>query len=162
MKSKSIFTLLSLIIIQGLFAQSKNNQSYFQSKQRVIIDSLEYELLRNQLKFNSLIHLSSGELFQNKVTEEENDFYYSNYRVEIYLSEIYKSLYITKIDHFGEGGLRISSSHEVDLEKIDNVNSETTSSLKFIRRIDFDAFEVCLIDKSFIFKIISPNEVIIL
>ncbi|MDQ3291014.1 MAG: hypothetical protein M3Q05_06955 [Bacteroidota bacterium] len=123
-----------------------------------VTDSLKTELQRQEIKFRSLEEASTGEFIENK-TDKENKFYGFNYRIEIYISEIYKFLYLTKVDFFGEGSSRISSTYKIDLEKELNISSEETNDLHFVKWTSPSEFEIQVNNKTYTIKVISFQKV---
>lgn len=123
------------------------------------LDSIESEFENYKTRFKALEFLSSGEF---KYTEnEESDVYGENYRVEIYLSEIYKSVYISHIQYYGEGMQRISFRTKLDFEKMTGIRSEQTNGLEFKKWNNFKHFELKLGEQIYGIEIIKPNEFII-
>ena len=123
------------------------------------LDSIKTELENYKTRFKTLEYLSSGEF---KYTEnEESDVYGENYRVEIYLSEIYKSVYISHIEYYGEGMQRISLRTKFDFEKMTGITSEQTNGLEFKKWNNFKHFEIKLGEQIYGIEIIKPNEFII-
>ncbi|MAB49659.1 MAG: hypothetical protein CMC05_13620 [Flavobacteriaceae bacterium] len=123
------------------------------------LDSIKTELENYKTRFKTLEYLSSGEF---KYTEnEESDVYGENYRVEIYLSEIYKSVYISHIEYYGEGMQRISLRTKLDFEKMTGITSEQTNGLEFKKWNNFKHFEIKLGEQIYGIEIIKPNEFII-
>lgn len=123
------------------------------------LDSIKAKLRDSQTRFNSLEYLSTGEF---RYTEnKESEVYGENYRVEIYLSEIYKSVYITHIKHYGEGKQRISLRTKLNFEKMTGVTSEQTNDLKFNRWSNYNHFELKLGNQIYGIEIVKPDEFII-
>ena len=123
------------------------------------LDSIKTELENYKTRFKTLEYLSSGEF---KYTEnEESDVYGENYRVEIYLSEIYKSVYISHIEYYGEGMQRISLRTKLDFEKMTGITSEQTNGLEFKKWNNFKHFEIKSGEQIYGIEIIKPNEFII-
>lgn len=104
------------------------------------LDTIRTQLFDYQNRFDKLEYLSTGE-FKN-IESKDSDVYGENYRVEIYLNEIYKSIYITRIEYFGEGGKRITSRKRIDFEKMTGTTEEQTSDLEFLKWINDDEFEI--------------------
>ena len=78
------------------------------------------------------------------MASKKNDIYGENYRVEIYLSEIYKSVYVSHIEYYGEGMQRISKSTRIDFEKMSGItNEQTNNSMKLLYIITI-CFNPCL------------------
>lgn len=123
------------------------------------LDSIKSELENYKTRFKTLEHLSSGEF---KYTENEESYVYGeNYRVEIYLSEIYKSVFISHIEYYGEGMQRISLRTKLDFEKMTGITSEQTNGLEFKKWNNFKHFELKLGEQIYGIEIIKPNEFII-
>jgi hypothetical protein len=123
------------------------------------LDAIKSELEDYKIRLKSLEHLSSGEF---RYTEnEESEVYGENYRVEIYLSEIYKSVYINHIEYYGEGMQRISLRTRLDFEQITGITEEQTSNLEFKKWNDFKHFELKLGEQLYGIEIIKPNKFII-
>jgi len=123
------------------------------------LDSIKVELRDYQTRFKSLEYLSSGEF---KYTEnEESEIYGENYRVEIYLNEIYKSIYISHIEYYGEGMQRVSLRTRLNLEKMTGITSEQTSDLEFNKWNTYKHFELKLGDQIYGIEIIKPDKFII-
>ncbi|PSR55394.1 hypothetical protein AHMF7605_18730 [Adhaeribacter arboris] len=121
-------------------------------------DSLKTELQRWKREFNSLIEASSGE-FTDTEAKDDNEAYGFTYRIEIYLSEIYKSLYLTKVESYGEGSQRIGSTFKINLEKELNISPEETNDLKFIKWNSPAEFKISVNKKTSIIQIINPQKV---
>ena len=123
------------------------------------ISSFENEV--NDLKnlFKTVETISSGE-FQY-VENGENEVYGENYRVEVYLNEIYKTVYISHIEYFGEGMQKISSRKKLDFEKLTGINEEMTSKLEFLKWNNSKHFELKLAEQVYGVKIIDHNKFII-
>ena len=123
------------------------------------LDSIKAELRDYQTRFKSLEHLASGEF---KYTEnEESEVYGENYKVEIYSNEIYKSIYITHIEYYGEGMQRVSLRTKLDFEKMTGITSEQTNDLDFNKWNNYKHFELKLGDQIYGIEIIKPDEFII-
>lgn len=157
MKTHTLLILLCSILTLQACAQSPKSTTETK-RLEAKIDSLEYVVLRKDVHFRALEHLSSGD-FQRVTAETEDDIYGYNYRVEIYLSEIYKSLYITKIGYWGEGIQRIEYTFEADIENLLGINSEQTNSLEFVHWISPDVFEIKTTEGVFILEILDSKEV---
>ncbi len=120
------------------------------------LDSIKSELENYKTRFKALEFLSTGEF---KYTEnEESDIYGENYRVEIYLSEIYKSVYVSHIEYYGEGMQRISLRTKLDFEKMTGITSEQTNGLEFKKWNNFKHFELKLGEQIYGIEINKPNE----
>lgn len=145
---------LSLLFGLQACAQTSKEIERLESK----IDSLEYIILRKDVKFRALEYLSAGE-FQRVEAETEDDIYGYNYRVEIYLSEIYKSLYVTKIGYWGEGIQRVEYTFEADIENVLGINAEQTNSLEFVHWIRSDVFEIKTSKGVYILEILDSRKV---
>jgi len=123
------------------------------------IDSIKSELENYKTKFITLEYLSSGEF---RYTEnEENDIYGENYRVEIYLSEIYKTVFISHVEHYGEGIQRINLRTKIDFEKMTGINAEQMSGLVFKKWNSFNEFELKLGEQIYGIEIVKPDEFVI-
>ena len=148
--NRLIILLTFLILIQTSCNQRSNTDTLTKN-----LDSLKTELnqckakndsLVNALQdmdnnFESLEQLSSGE-FRYVDSNSTVDYYGYNYRVEIYLSEIYKSMYLTKVEYYDEGSQRLSPSFKVDIMNTLHINDEQTNSLRFIGWKTPDKFEI--------------------
>ena len=105
------------------------------------------------IRFKSLIQLVTGGI---RYTDNKNsDIYGENYRVEIYQSEIYRSLYITRIEYYGEGQQRISSRTRLDFENMTRKTEEQTSTMEFVKWIDFDEFQIKLNENKYHVEIVD-------
>lgn len=152
--------LLELNDLNTVLSYLNDSLSNFTENSQSIIDSLNYALKRKEIHFNSIVQLSTGE-FQRIETEDEDGTYGFNYRIEVYLSEIYKSIYLTRIEYFGEGMQRISSSHQINIEDELGISSEQTSSLNFLRWNSLTQFQISIADSIYNLQIIEPFRVII-
>ena len=151
-----------LFLLGSLFAIEVSAQSNEIDRLQSKIDSLEYVILRQNVMFKGLVQLSSSDYRNLDVdwkTLGDYDIYGFNYRIEIYLSEIYRSLYITKIGYWGEGVQRIEYTFEVDIESLLGINSEETSSLKFLRWISQNEFEIKTTKGTVILEILDTQKV---
>ena len=122
-------------------------------------DSIKSELEDYKARLKSLDHLSSGEF--RYIENEKSEIYGENYRVEIYLREIYKSVYINHIEYYGEGMQRISLRTRLDFEKITGITEEQTSNLEFKKWNNFKHFELKLGEQVYGIEIMKPDEFII-
>jgi|GEM_PF-2599952 len=155
--------LLSLILSSEANAQQSSSSEIKRLESR--IDSLEFENMRQNVRFRSLVQLSSGEFRRLDVdwqAMDDDDDYGYNYRVEIYLSEIYKSLYVSKIAYWGEGIQRIASTIEVDIETLLGLSSEGTNSLEFLDWTNHNEFRVKSMNGISRLQIIDSNQVILI
>ena len=134
---------------------SKSQNNYLNSK----LDSINAELKKYKTLFKTIEFLSSGEF--RYIENEKNDIYGENYRVEIYLSEIYKSVYVSHIEYYGEGMQRISKSTRIDFEKMSGITNEQTNNLEFNKWNNFNHFELRLGEQIYGVEIKKPNEFII-
>ena len=91
----------------------------------------------------------------------ESDVYGENYRVEIYLYDIYKSVYISHVEYYGEGLKRISSRTKLDFEKMTGISGERTNSLEFNKWNDFNRFELKVGEQIYVVDINNPDEFIL-
>ena len=151
-----------LFLLGGCFAIEVSAQSNEIDRLQSKIDSLEYVILRQNVKFNALVQLSSSEYRNLDVdwkTIGDDDIYGFNYRIGIYLSEIYKSLYITKIGYFSEGIQRIEYTFEVDIESLLGINSEETNSLEFVQWVNQNEFEIKTTKGSVVLEILDSKQV---
>ena len=116
-------------------------------------DSVKEELRDLTIRFKSLIQLVTGGI---RYTDNKNsDIYGENYRVEIYQSEIYRSLYITRIEYYGEGQQRISARTRLDFENMTRKTEEQTSTMEFVKWIDFDEFQIKLNENKYHVEIVD-------
>jgi hypothetical protein len=123
-----------------------------------IIDSLQTELQKHEIKFRSLEEASTGEFVEIE-SAKENEVYGFSYRAEIYLSEIYKSLYLTKIEYQGEGSQRIESTYHIDLDKELGISGEQTTDLQFVNWNSPSEFDIEVNGKAYSVKVVSVKEV---
>jgi len=122
-----------------------------------IIDSLEYSLMRKNVEFSALTQLQVGE-FQRLEEEDENGTWAFEYRIEVYGSEIYKSVYLTKIEYFSESVRRVGSTHEIDIEEL-GLFGESTNSLEFVKWISATEFLLATRDSTYNLEILGPTDV---
>jgi|TARA_B110000090_G_C13180869_1_gene369203 hypothetical protein len=159
---------LIIILIFSLLACKGEKEKNTSTKQDIKVqtenltselDSIKSELQNYKTRFIGLEYLSSGEF---RYTEnEESDIYGENYRIEIYLSEIYKSVYVSHIEYYGEGMQRISLRTRLDFEKVTGITSEQSNGLEFKKWNNFKHFELKLGEQIYGIEIIKPNEFII-
>lgn len=123
-------------------------------------DSLFFDLGAYESRFRGLVFSSSGN-FEYLDSESEEDPYGHNYRVEIYLSEIYKSLLISHIVYFGEGNQKIGSQIKVDPEKELGIGHEETNSFEFVQWISPKDFEIQFKDNMYRIVIMDGSTVTI-
>ncbi|RNI28718.1 hypothetical protein [Rufibacter latericius] len=142
---------------QGSAEELSSSKTYVGNTEKTI-DSLAAELQRRDIKFKSLEEASTGESVEIE-SEKESDSYAYRYRVEIYLSEIYKSVYLTKIEYYGEGGQRIKSTYNIDLEKELHLSGEQTSDLRFVRWVSPFEFEMTVDTRLFTVRIVNSEKV---
>ena len=69
------------------------------------------------------------------------------------LSEIYKSLCISRIEYFSEGVRRNGKTMEIDTERILEISSESTSGLNFIGWSPPTEFDIAVHSNHFTMKI---------
>ena len=137
----------------------QNNNNTQIDKLTSELDSIKTELRVSQTRFNTLEHLSTGEF--RYIENNESEAYGENYRVEIYFSEIYKSVYITHIKYYGEGRQQISMRTKLNFEKMTGVSSEQTNDLKFNKWNNYNHFELKLGNQIYGIEIVKPDEFII-
>jgi hypothetical protein len=123
------------------------------------MDSVINELRVYKTRFKSIEYISTGK-FRN-IENGENEVYGENYRVEIYLSEIYKTIYISHIEYYGEGMQRISSRKQLDFEKFTGILSEQTNKLEFRKWNNYKQFELRLGNQIYVVKIVKPDTFVI-
>ncbi|WP_397447777.1 hypothetical protein [Polaribacter sp. R77954] len=157
--------ILIILLISSCFSCQKNieNENNLKLKNIGKIDSLNLKIKSFENEINNLKRLfktvetiSSGE-FQS-LENKENEVYGEKYRVEIYLNEIYKTIYISHIEYFGEGGQKISSREKLDFEKLTGTNEEVTNNLEFLKWNNSKYFELKLNEQIYGVNIISPNK----
>ncbi len=159
------FTTAILIILIFLSCKQTNtfdkglvNDAYLTKIDSIknVNESLVIELENQKNQFKSLEFASSGDMIETE-TISDTVAYGFNYRVEIYLSEIYKSLYVTKIEYFGEGMQRIRNTNSVNLVEKLNINHEFTNGLEFVSWHTPTIFEIKIHDKKYILTINSDE-----
>lgn len=156
--NKILFILLPLFLLACNNEKNKGAEAQTDSLS-VELASVKSELDNYKNRFKALEYLSSGEF---RYTEnKESDVYGEKYRVEIYRSEIYKSVYISHIEYYGEGVQRISSRSKLEFEKMTGISSERTSGLVFNQWIDFKHFELKLGEHIYSIEINEPTAFII-
>ena len=120
----------------------------------------DIEKINNELKiisrrFTTIKYLTSSD-FQY-IKNQKDDIYGENYRVEINQAEIYRSVYISRIEYFNEGLQRITSREKLNIDNLSEIIPEDTSSLEFIKWIDFNKFIINIRDRNFVVKILNPK-----
>ena len=123
-----------------------------------VIDSLEFALMRKDVEFSALTQAQVGE-FQSLKEEDENGTWAYEYRVEVYGSEIYKSVYLTKIEYFSESARRIGSTYKIDLENELGLSGESTNSLEFVKWASDIEFQLATRDSTYNLTILGPTNV---
>jgi len=121
-------------------------------------DSLSLLLKEFNKQYKSLYQLSTGEL-QRVEANDKNASWGYEYRVEVYISEIYKSIYLTKIDYYGEGLRYVSSSYKIDIEKELGLFGESTNSLEFKEWVTPTKFRLITDENVYTMSIFGPREV---
>lgn len=122
------------------------------------IDSLKYLLKRKDVTFSALTQAQVGE-FQRLEEEDENGTWAFEYRIEIYGSEIYKSVYLTKIEYYSESVRRIGSTYEIDIEGELGLFGESTNSLELVKWTSPEEFQLATRDSTYNLEIIGPTNV---
>lgn len=126
-----------------------NSKILNKNKQQESNRNFNKEFLMLKTKFTSLLFAASSITFYDKKTKE-----YYFYRVDVYDSEGYKSLFINKLKSTNLG-VELIFSKEVDL----GVYGELSSNLKFIKWLSSDVFSIRLNKKDHLLKIESSGEV---
>ena len=119
-------------------------------------ENINNELSRFIASFAELKYLTSSKFryLQNQV----DDIYGENYRVEIYQSEIYRSVYVTRIEYYSEGIARITSSERININNLKNISDEDTNSLRFVEWTDFNQFKINIRERDFMIEILDPKK----
>lgn len=173
-KIKTLFLLLTLGLLNSCDSSPSENgptdtllkeiaslKKQLTEQHSLPTDSLSLLLKEINKRYGSLYQLSTGEL-QRLETTNKGDSWGYEYRVEVYVSEIYKSIYLTKIDYYGEGHRRVASTYEVDLEKELGLLGESTNSLEFKEWISPTTFQLATTDRVYEMSILGPQEVVAL
>lgn len=160
--SKSIVDSLNLVIdslklnielsekLTGVLEDNKNSLK--------IIDSLKYVILRKNVEYSALMELHLGEFIRLEDDDENKPWGYE-YRIEIYGSEIYKSVYLTKIEYIGESVRQVGSKYEIDLDQEIGISGERTNGLKFVKWLKSNEFQLTEGDEIYTLKILNSNKV---
>tara|TARA_Y100000114_G_scaffold154224_1_gene175809 strand:- start:3937 stop:4497 length:561 start_codon:yes stop_codon:yes gene_type:complete len=119
-----------------------------------IIDSLEYALKRKDVRFSALTQSQVGE-FQRLEEEDKNETWAFEYRIDVFGSEVYKSVYLTKIEYFSESIRRIGSTYELELDLF----GERTNSLEFVKWLSPTEFQLATRDSTYTLEILGPTNV---
>ena len=122
------------------------------------IDSLKYVILRKDVEYSALMELHLGEFIALNDDDESKPWGYQ-YRIEIYGSEIYKSVYLTKIEYIGEGVRQVGSKSEINLDQEIGISGEETNSLKFVQWLKDSEFQLTDGKKVYTLKIFNSNKV---
>ena len=141
MKLQTNFIFAGLLGLMALGNCTADKTRPADNSEKKLIDSLKHELSRQQTRFAGLTLALESDFISIEAADED-DAYGFNYRAEIYLSEIYNSLYISRIEYYSEGVRRVGATKEVNIEGLFNINSEQTSGLEFLKRISPTEFEV--------------------
>ena len=123
-----------------------------------IIDSLQQVIQRKNVEYSALMELDLGDFTRIEEADEGKPWAYQ-YRVEIYGSEIYKSVYLVMIEYVGEGVRQIGTMYEIDLDKEIGISGELTNGLEFIKWLAGDEFQLSDGRDIYTFKILSPHDV---
>lgn len=160
--SKSIADSLNLVIdslkqkielSENLIGRLKENKNSLK-----IIDSLKYVILRKDAEYSALMELHLGEFVALNDDDESKPWGYQ-YRIEIYGSEIYKSVYLTKIEYIGEGARQVGSKIEIDIDKEIGISGEYTNGLKFVKWLKSNEFQLTDGKDIYTFEILDSNKV---
>ncbi len=136
--------------------QSSDSLRSIVVKNQATIDSLVKLLGRQRLRESSLEFLSTGDIIE---VNGPDGIYGHSFRVEIYQSEIYKSLFISQINHFGESQSKLLGTKKFEIVKELKINNEATSNLQFSKWLTPTEFEVTVGDKKFGFSIINLDDI---
>lgn len=144
----------------SLIARYKSEKDSLTAHYLTQNDSLNEALQDIKIHFKSLEQLSSGEFQYTDTSSSGYDNGYGyNYRIEIYLSEIYKSMYLTKVEYYGEGMQRLASRYRINLEDELNISYEATNNLQFIKWNAPTEFEFSVADRKFDASIVDSTNV---
>lgn len=107
-------------------------------------DKCLYEKEELSSKINNIHFLSTGKIID--VETEDPEVYGKAYRVEIYINNNHKTIYVKEIEYFGEGSMRLVNERKIPLERILKINPVEASELEFKEWIGSNKFLITLKD----------------
>ncbi len=152
--------LILLTLAIAFIACSKGNttESKKENDESSRIDSLRTELRALETRLASIEFLTTGEMIE---TDDSTEVYGYSFRIEIRQSEIYRSLFLTKVEYYGESHTRVVKTVKVDIEKILDLNEEETSALQFKAWLTPSEFEVSVGTRTFALQIPDIQNLIV-